>query len=248
LVFFGPTIGLVERLGRSGYPPTWDAREAWMHLQVVARLHGGSVAWMLAAALFTGLLTAALALACSWAMLDGPRFRTIVWSLAALCWALPAPAVGLGLKTFIGFVVEQVPPHSPLDWLLYRSGPTPIIWAHLIRFFPSALVILWPVVRMTASELRDAARLVGPASEFRLAVWPTSRSAFWAATMAVAALSLGEVGAATLVANPGSDTFAKLLLDTMHTGLDSTLAGLGLLLLGSGLALGVIVGFVWRRL
>ena len=241
-VLFGPTIGLVERLGRSGYPPSWLGREAFYRGELVLRLHGEKLAGTVVVALAAGLLASSLALVISWAMLDRAWLQTLVWSVAALCWAVPGPAAGLGLKEYIGFLVDLWP-DSPLEWVLYRAGPLPILWAFLLRFFSCALAMIWPVVRMTPREVREAASLLGPSQEIGLVLWPVARSAFWTAMWAVMALALGEVGAAAIVANPGWDTFAKVLLDAMHFGLDNQVAALGIWLLGSVAVLVLIYYF-----
>ena len=61
---------------------------------------------------------------------------------------MPGPVVGIGLKELILDMV-QYGPDGPWNTLLYYGpSPLPIIWAHLIRFLPAAVLFLWPVVRV----------------------------------------------------------------------------------------------------
>src|SRR5262249_50056544 len=104
----------------------------------------------------------------------------------------------------------------------------------LVRFFPCAVALLWPVVRLLPPELRDAARVdgAGPGREFRHIVWPLTGLAWVRAAWAVAVLSLGELGAGKIVSAPGSPVFAHEIFQRMHYGVTSDLAALCLVLLG----------------
>src|SRR5262249_35130978 len=144
------------------------------------RILGPSVIETVGVALGTGLLAAALALVGAWAAQQGRWQRRVVLGLAALAWALPAPVVGIGLKTTI-MALMQWAPIEPLPFLLSDGpSPVPIVWAHLLRFTPYALAILWPAVRLVPSELRDAARLegAGPLGELWHVTAPMTRKAF----------------------------------------------------------------------
>ena len=41
------------------------------------------------------------------------------------------------------------------------DSPIPVLWVQVVRFFPCAVAVLWPVVRLLPVELRDAARVDG---------------------------------------------------------------------------------------
>ena len=91
--------------------------------------------------------------------------------LLAAAWAMPGPVVGLGLKEDINRLMDaeewtgnrlglQGP--GPLRVSLYdRPSPLPTLWATLLRFFPCAVAVLWPVLRLVPADLRDAARVDG---------------------------------------------------------------------------------------
>jgi iron(III) transport system permease protein len=233
-----PLGSLVWRAGAYGYPPEWSGREAWRHLATAYQARGETVALSLPLALLAGALTAAAALVLCWLASEPGWFRRVVFVLAALLWALPAPVVGIGLQEWIITLASL--PSEPLAVALYEGpSPLPVLWAYMLRFLPCAVAVLWPVVRLVPAELRDSARGDGasPGQELRHVVWPvTSRAALWTA-LVIAALALGEVGASMRVATPGWSCFAYLLWDQMHYGVNNAVAALCLLLLG-----GVVVG------
>ncbi len=75
-----------------------------------------------------------------------------------------------------------------------------------------------------------------------------TRRACLLALLTVTALSLGEVGAGYRVQTPGWETFAKLLFDRMHYGVETSVAALALILLaGTGIAF-ALVGILWCAL
>src|SRR5207244_7615446 len=84
-------------------------------------------------------------------------------------------------------------------------------------------------------ELRDAARVVGTRAlgEFRQVVAPLTATAYLRAALAVAVLSLGELGAGKIVETPGSQTFAHEVFTQMHYGVTNDLAALCLVLLAA---------------
>ena len=246
--FLVPLLGLVWKLGLTGTPRAWSALHAGRQFLGEVHLSGFHVFETLAVALLTGTLAATLGLVCCWAARERRLARVSLLALATLAWTLPAPVVGIGLKETIMALMRWCP-IEPLPKLLYDGpSPVPILWAHLLRFFPFAVAILWPAVRMVPVELRDAARLegAGPLQELWHVYWPMSRRAFLLAMLAVAALCLGEVGAAARVETPGWETFAKLLFDRMHYGVDSNVAALALVLL-AGLVITFVAGWVvWK--
>src|SRR5205823_999038 len=110
----------------------------------------------------------------------------------------------------------------------------PVLWVDLVRLFPCAVAVLWPVVRLLPRDLRDAARVDGarPGQELLYLVWPLHRTAYLRAALAVGILALGELGASKLVRTPGKPTFAIVLFEQMHYGVTSQLAARCLILMG----------------
>ncbi len=171
-----------------------------------------------------------------WAALGSRWFRNSVLVLMALAWAMPGPLVGLGLKETILHLLDATHSFRPLAVALWY-GPSllPLLWVQTIRFFPYAVAVLWPVVRLTPPELRDAARVDGasPWRELRLVIWPMYAPAVLRAALAVAVLSLGEISAGKLVSTPGMPSFAEAVWTQMHYGVTNNLAAMCLLLLAA---------------
>ncbi len=253
LFFLVPVASLLWKLGLTGHPRSWSAPHATHQFLAELRLNGGQVLLTLGVALATGALSAALALILCWQALERPRMRILLWVATTLAWALPAPVVGILFGQLIMAVIRWLP-IEPLLTLLYYGpySPVPIVVVHILRFFPFAVALLWPVVRLVSPELRDAARLdgAGPWRELLHVFWPSTRQGFAAALLAVTALALGEVGAAARVETPGSETFAKLLFDRMHYGVDKSVAALALVLLAElpgTFILGAGIMWLWRK-
>ena len=196
-----------------------------------------------------GVLCAGLALLACWSALGAPRFRTGLLALMALAWALPGPVVGLGLKGTIDQLLNLT--HSRLLARALWHGPSlaPVLWADLLRFFPCAVALLWPVVRLVPRDLRDAARVDGarPSQELRLVVWPLAAPACLRAALAVAALSLGELSAGKLVSTPGQPAYAEVVFTQMHYGVTNDLAARCLLLLAAVTAVAALVAVAGGR-
>jgi iron(III) transport system permease protein len=228
-----PLSSLVWKAGTHGYPPTWSGAELWRYMAIAYQAQGDTVVLSLAFALLTGALTAGVALLLCWLALEARWFRRVVFVVTALLLALPAPVVGIGLKEWIVTLVNWVEA-EPLTAALYEGpSPLPVLWVHVLRLLPGALVVLWPVVRLVPRELRDSARVDGasPRQEFRRVIWPlTARVTAWTA-LVLAALALGEVSAAMRVETPGWEFFPKVLWDQMHYGVGNYVAALCLLLL-----------------
>jgi iron(III) transport system permease protein len=174
-----PVSSLVWKLGLGGNPQHWSLAVAGDHLKHVLRVRGRLVAESLGLAGLAGAVTAVLALVTCWLAVGTRWFHTAVLLLIAAAWSLPGPVVGLGLKGAInsllpaerGGVVERV--------LYLGPSPAPALWAYLLRFFPCAVAVLWPVVRLLPRDLRESARVdgAGPAQEFRHVVAPLTAPA-----------------------------------------------------------------------
>ncbi|MCI0456264.1 MAG: hypothetical protein L0Z62_04725 [Gemmataceae bacterium] len=249
-VLLGVPVGtLVWRLGLHGHPPAWSAGRAWGFLVQAGFAHTGTLGLSVLLALVTGALAAGGALVLCWLALGARWFGATVLALTALLWAFPGPVIGIGLKEVIRVVVD-VNPHSPLaDLLYYGPSPAPVLWAHLLRYLPCAVAVVWPVLRLLPLELRDSARLdgLGPARELGHLAWPFAGRAALGAGLVIAALSLGEVSAVAInVETPGWGTFAHHLWREMHSGVQNYVAALCLLLLGSVALTAGLVAVIWK--
>jgi iron(III) transport system permease protein len=250
LVLLGvPLVSLAWKMGLAGSPPAWSAAVAARHFSGVLRTRGSMVMESVLLAAGSGILATALAVLACWLALGSRLFAALVLSLMALLWAMPGPILGFGLKETIDRLLDL--PHS---WALavalyYGPSPLPAIWAQVIRFFPAAVALIWPIVRLLPQELRDAARVDGLSAwqEFRYVLLPLALPVCAWAGFAVMVLSLGELSAGKLVETPGSRTFAHEVFDQMHYGVSNDLAALCLVLLLVVLASACMVAALGRR-
>jgi iron(III) transport system permease protein len=228
-----PLSSLLWKAGLEGSPERWSAAALAEGLRITARARARLVLDSLMLAALAGCVTALLALAASWLALESRRFRYFVLVLMASAWAIPAPIVGVGLKKTIDLLLVAIPLPPVAVALYYGPSPLPSLWVDVVRFFPCAVAVTWPIVRLLPPELRDAARVDGarPWQEFRQVVLPLALPVVLFAALAVAVLSLGELGAGKLVETPGSVTFAHELFSQMHYGTGRDVAALCLLLL-----------------
>jgi ABC-type Fe3+ transport system permease subunit len=248
-VLFGvPLFSLVWKLGQSGHPSTWSARHAWHQLLNEARVDGDVVCQSVAVAVVSGSLVSGFALVLCWLAEESPWLSRLLIGVIAFAWAVPGPIVGIGEKDAIDWLVRWFPDGWVANALYHGPSPLPLAWAYMVRFTPFAAAILLPVVRLVPREPREAARLEGqgPWREFWTIVWPLTRRAVLLCAMLVAALSLGEVAASTRVETPGWESFAKLLFDRMHYGVDNNVAALSVLLLGAIVSVAIVAALIWR--
>ena len=234
-----PLASLAWRAGLEGTPPVWSAAALDAHLIRTARTDGDTLTGSLGLAAASGAVGAGLAFAACWAALGAPRFRNGVLVLMALAWATPGPVVGLGLKETILRLLELLDAvHAP--WLLDRalwSGPSPLplLWVNTIRFFPYAVAILWPVVRLTPPELAMRPAWTAPHRRASLDSWPCrcTRRRSCGRPWRWACCPWERSSAGKLVSTPGWDSFAEVVWTQMHYGVTNNLAALCLLMLAA---------------
>ena len=203
----------------------------------------GALLGSAAEALIAGALTGTLALVAAWLARGSRIFRWSVIVLAAVAWAMPGPVVGMAIKA-ICKAVGAVDRPGVLS-LLFWDGPSylPVGWAALARYFPCALAIVWPAVRLLPRGLLEAGRLdgLGPWGELRRIVWPLAWPAWAMACGASALLALGELSAGKIVSTPGAETFAERVFSQLHYGVTADLAARCLLLAVLALAGGALL-------
>ncbi len=240
----------------------WSAGILWRNLVLIVRAEGHLLLGTLIGVAAAGLLTAWLACLACWAALESRGFRWALLLLIAVAWAWPGPVSGLGLKAVLKGIVDATSPTASSEsgedesgkagdksgktaapvrkrsnWVrgLFWDGPSlaPLIWADLIRFFPYAVALLWPVMRLVPRDLRESARVegAGPGTELFRVVWPLTSGAVLRAALAVAVLALGELSAGKVVSTPGLPSFAETVFAQMHFGVTNALAARCLLLL-----------------
>jgi iron(III) transport system permease protein len=238
-----PLASLIWKSGLAGSPEAWSLGSLADALAKASRAHAKIVGDSLLVAAAAGGGAAVLALVACWLAVEARHFRWFILALMAIAWAMPAPVVGVGLKKTIHLVLTAIPLKPVAVALYHGPSPLPELWVDIIRFFPCAVAVLWPIVRLLPPELRDAARVDGarPWQELRYVILPLTRPAVLRAALAVAVLALGELGAGKVVWTPGSITFAHELFVLMHYGTGRDVAALCLLLLFPVLLGGLLV-------
>jgi iron(III) transport system permease protein len=245
-----PLGSLVWRAGQVGTPPVWSAAATGHYVVRAGRPPEG---WMLLDSLLlaaaSGAMVAAGGLLACWAARDSRGFRAGVLMLMAVAWAMPGPLLGLGLKTIIDRLLALTGSRWLALVLYHGPSPVPLLWVDAVRFFPFAVALLWPVMRLLPTELHDAARVDGatPGQELRFVVWPLTSAAWLRTALAVAVLSLGELSAGKLVATPGMPGYATEIFTQMHYGVTNELAARCVLLLIVVSVGGMAVATVGRR-
>jgi iron(III) transport system permease protein len=243
-----PLGSLVWRAGLAGSPRCWSASVVLEHLRLVSHAEPRLLRHCLLLAVAVGVLCSGLALLSCWTAAGTHFYRLAILVLMATAWALPGPVIGLGLKDTITALLDRTDSRILAKVLWYGPSPLPLAWVDLIRFFPAAVAVLWPVVRRVPPDLRDAARVdgAGPMQELRHVVWPWDAAACLRATLAVAVLALGELSAGKLVSTPGFPSYAEVVFTQMHYGVTNDLAARCLLLLATVLVGGALVALAGR--
>ena len=233
LLVIVPLLALVWKAGLSG--GGWSVVNLLSQIRRTFLVSGTTFPANLLAALATGLATAWLANRFCWWLRDcNNRFVALVVMLAFA----PGPIVGLGLKEWIDWLLTfeekllrgvGVPlAFPPLRSLLYdQPSPLPGAWACAIRFFPVAVAIQLPAIRAIPKELLELAVLDGRDPE-KVVGRPLTGGAMKLGAAAVAALSIGEIGASKLVVPPQWPVAAFDLFNQMHYGTESGVAALAL--------------------
>jgi iron(III) transport system permease protein len=245
-----PLGSLVWRAGLTGTPSQWSAAATLYYLRRACRPPDGLMLGdSLLLVAVAGVLVSVVALVMCWAARGSLWFRGGVLVLMAVAWAMPGPLLGLGLKIVIDRLLDITDSRWLAQALYHGPSPLPLLWVDVIRFFPCAVALLWPLIRLIPAELSDAARVDGatPVQELRHVVWPLLSTAFARSALAVAVLSLGEVSASKLVSTPGMPSYATDIFTQMHYGVTNELAARCVLLLLPVAAGGAAVVGIGRR-
>lgn len=251
-----PVIGLIWRAGRvsgraaRGEPPHWSLggllgtlARAWPDVVEPAALAYDPLRSPLLATTLWSALGAMLAVAIAWGLAWKCRasglWRGIALAIVALDLAAPGPIAGLSLK-----LAYHAPWPAADASTLARAAfavqtflhdtPAVLVLAYAQRTLPFAVLLLWPAVLGLPREFLDSAAVdgYGPGGVVRRVALPLTRGAIVAAWSVAFALALGELPASHLVLPPGHMTLSTRVWMLLHTGVESHLAGVGLILLG----------------
>jgi iron(III) transport system permease protein len=239
-----PLYSLVWRAGRVGgkatlgRPPTWSAAGLLGTLQYAA-----AEIWepLTASLLWTALaatLAAFLAFGLGWA-----ARRSMIWSgvamvTLALTLATPGPIAGMAL-------ILAYQPYA----IIADTGAI-LVMAEVFRSLPYAILILWPFLCSFPAEYLEAAALDGltPSAQMLRLVLPLSWRAILAAWAVAFAIGLGELPATNLVTPPGVPPVSYVIWSLLHTGVESHLSGVALIMLAVVAAAGLLAAVALRSL
>src|SRR5262249_18892515 len=185
-----------------------------------------------------GTVSVSMAWGMAWLSRRPGPWRWLSAFCVALALAAPGPVAGMALV------------------LAYRSVPvvydTPliVILAFVLRTFPYALLVLWPAVRSLPQAYLETAAIEGASAP---RVWatvalPLLRGALIAAWGVSFVLAVGELPASNLVVPPGTELMAGEIWSLLHTGVESHLSGVALVMLGAVAAVGTLVTLALARL
>jgi iron(III) transport system permease protein len=253
-----PILALVWKAGGGASMAGWTPLGFFAEMQKTARTEGVILLRNVLEATFLGAIVSALAW---WAVAWASRSSRVAGWLFVGCIiaaVVPGPVLGIGAIQAIRYLVTlekdaleilRLPLEFPPFATLFYSQPTPFpaMWITGIRFFPWAILILWPAVKSIPVEVRELPKLDGSGAwgEWSRVLIPLSGSAWLLAACVIAALSLGEVSATKLVTPPFRDVFILRLFAQMHYGPETTVAALALWELApAGLLAGVVT---WRQ-
>lgn len=228
-----PLYGLIWRAGRVGIavPPasgqTWSfdglrgtLARAWLDLfEPDLPWHRTYLIGTLAWSSLGATLTVSLAWPLVWLTRRSTPWRATAIAIVALTLATPGPIVGLALKLA----------YAPYDW--FNRTPALLVAAYVARAFPYAVLFLWPAVRRVPQDWLDTAATCGypPIVQALRVALPTTRNALIAAWLLAFSIALGELPAAYFVRAPGYDPLSILVWSMLHMGVESRLAGIGLI-------------------
>jgi iron(III) transport system permease protein len=222
-----PLYSLVWRAGRVGgrarlgQPPTWSLHGLLGTLRFAASESREPLQDSLILALIAATLTTTVAWALAWHSRRSLTWQYLALAVVALTLATPGPVAGMAL------------------FLAYRSVPAVydtlaiVVLAQSARCLPYAVLILWPALRTLPRELLESAALDGhgPWGQVWRVALPLSRRAIMAAWSVTFVLAFGELPATNLVQPPGITTITFRIWTLLHTGVESHLAGVALVML-----------------
>jgi len=233
-VFGPPVLTMVWRAGRvggsaaAGRPPSWSFGGLTETLGRAASELSRPLAETGLCAAAAALITVALAWVLAWRALESPIWRRLVGVTIALLLALPGPVAGMALI----LAYNRLPP-------IYDTAGI-VILGYVHRMIPYALLVLWPALAGLPWSFLESSELDGLSRwgrAFRVAL-PLTALALGAAWGVVFVLALGELPVTNLVASAGLEPLPVFVWQQMHFGVDSRIAGIGLVMLGLYGALG----------
>ena len=238
-----PTYSLFWRAGRvggnaaRGLSPHWSLAGLAKTLRFAWEDSSQSLIDSAILGVMIATLVVWLAWSLAWLCRDSRAWRWLSAIAIAIALATPGPVAGMALV----FAYRDVP-------LVYDYIPN-VLMAGVLRNFPYAFLILWPAIRSLPPEYLEAAEVdgLGPWERIGRIALPLTFFPILGAWGVAFVLAMGELPATNLVSPPGWNPFSVLLWGLLHTGVESHLAGVLIVLLGavSLAALPVALGLGW---
>jgi iron(III) transport system permease protein len=239
-----PLYGLLWRAGRVGGSALTGQGPRWSLAGLLGTLRfaGAEAISPLTESVLLSAASATATVALGWGLAwvsrtPGP-WRWVVAAVLALTLAVPGPVAGMALV------------------LAYRSVPVVydsalmIVLADALRTLPYVLLVLWPALRAIPPEFLEAAAVDGYGDSgtiWRVAL-PLTRGPLLAAWSVAFVLALGELPATNLVTPPGLNPLSVVVWGLLHTGVESHLAGVALVMLGAVAAAGALAAWALGRI
>jgi iron(III) transport system permease protein len=220
-----------------GQGPSWSLAGLASTLGAAFRDAAGPLGDSLVCSGLGATATVALAWSLAWVSREPGLWRIAVAACAAVGLATPAPVVGMALV--LAYI--RIP--------LVFDSRLMVALADVVRTLPFALLVLWPAVRTIPPAWLDAAAVDGcrPWARISRVALPATRDAILAAWVVAFALALGELPATNLVAPPGTTPLTVVIWSLLHTGVESQLAGVALILLAAIAGAGALAAFALGR-
>ena len=273
-----PLYASIWRAGRvgagPGRPPAWSLPGLIQTLVAASGEMAGPLGKSALIAAGSASLATLIAWPLAWRCRRSTAWRAVAVGAATLGLATPGPLVGLAYKVAYMpyWIVKSAADASaalglarpgPLVWLAERFADLPwwvasdtpviLIMAVAARTIPYALLALWPAVRglpdayLMAAEV-DGLTRSGVARRVALPLTAGATAAAWGLAFV---LGVGELPASLVVEPPGTVQLASVRVwGLLHTGVDSRLAGVGLVCSavvgGAGLAAAWGLGRAYR--
>lgn len=213
--------------------------------------------WSAACGLTCGTLTVLLSTPWAWLARTRRAWAAMLLVVAAVCWAVPGPLLGIFLKRCGDAWVEWTPGMAGLRdwtiWLVDRSVLLPAI-AMSTKAFPLAACLSWLSFRALPLDILESAETEGAGVWSRF--WMLAVRQRWPTLLALLGLTfglaVGDLSASNLVMPVGRMTVAQRVFDFLHFGVQDHVAalcltGLGLFLVGGMVCVKIYEGAWFTR-
>jgi len=214
----------------------------WQGVARVPSVFASEIAWSSTIALSSCLLSLTLATLAFWFSIHSKFCRVIFLLSVAICSGLPGPLIGSSLLW-----LRSIGESSLITWLFDRTIFAPVI-ANILFCWPVCSVLVWFVLRNTARDSLEHAKMEGASSISRLLriVVAGNKLGLLGVAIIIFAHSFGELSASQLAVPPGMDTVPRRMLGMLHSGVNDHTAGLTIVIVGFTIVL-VAIGSVFLR-